>query len=657
MKHGILNRINTPQDVKGLSREELTLLAEDLREFIIEVVSKNGGHLASNLGTIELTLALHYVFDSPKDKLVWDVGHQCYAHKIITGRKDRFPTIRRYGGLSGFPKREESEHDVFNTGHASTSISAALGMAEALNHLENDGKVVAIIGDGSMTAGIALEALNQAGHCKKDLIVVLNDNEMSISPNVGALSRFMSMKMTGDLVLKIKREIKQSMKSIPKVGENIYQMARKVDALIRRFLSPGILFEAFGFSYIGPVQGHNIDRLIDTFKEVKNLEGPVLVHVLTKKGKGYKPAEEKPSTFHGISPFNIESGEKIKPEGEEPPTYTQVFADTLCHLAKDNKKIVAITAAMPDGTGLSLFAEKFPDRFYDVGIAEQHAVTFACGLATQGMKPVVAIYSTFLQRAFDQVVHDAALMNLPVVFAMDRAGLVGDDGPTHHGAFDISFLRSIPNLVIMSPKNESELQAMLKTAIEMDGPVAIRYPRGKGEGVPLYSRPRSIPVGKAEVVFNGGGKKHASIIAVGTCVEAAVKAAAILKKKRIHCRVINARFIKPLDVECILDEAARTGRILTVEENALMGGFGSAVLECLAEHNIHIPVRRIGLPDEFVEHGSQKLLRSLYGLDENGIASAVEGLVADFPMSDSSRERAKAKLTLQSRVRNKVSLH
>lgn len=623
----LLSAISDPADIKKLDRQQLNDLCEEMRQVITSVVSKNGGHLASNLGAIELTTAMHYVFDSPKDKFVWDVGHQCYPHKLLTGRYDRFSTLRKYKGLAGFPKREESKHDHFNTGHASTSIAAAVGINEALKLQGDNSKVIAVIGDGSMTGGLAYEALNQAGNSKKDLIVILNDNKMSIAPNVGALSRFISRKITGDLALKIKREIRQSMKSIPAVGENIYRMARRVDSLMRRFLSPGLLFEAYGFSYIGPVSGHRLEKLIDTFKEVKNLEGPILIHVTTRKGKGYKLAEENPSKFHGIGPFNIETGQTPCKTGV-PPSYTEVFGNTACQLAKENKKIVAITAAMPAGTGLTRFAKEFPKRFFDVGIAEQHAVTFACGLASQGMRPLVAIYSTFLQRAFDQLIHDAALMKLPVVFAIDRAGLVGDDGPTHHGTFDLSYLRLIPNLTIMSPQHEAELQTMLKTAFEINGPVAIRYPRGNGLGAPLYSRPRSIEIGKAEVVYNGQGNKHLSIFAIGNRVQPALEVARKLKKEKIYCHVINARFVKPLDRETIINEAKLTGRILTVEENALRGGFGSAVLECLAENNIQLPVKCLGLPDSFVEHGSQDLLRQLAGIDSEAIYQGAKELRA-----------------------------
>lgn len=621
----LLDTITCPADLKKIPRDQLPALAEEIRAFLLETVSRTGGHLASNLGVVELSIALHYCFDSPTDRFVWDVGHQAYTHKILTGRRDRFHTQRQYHGISGFPKRSESSHDAFDTGHSSTSISAGLGMAMARELRGGSNKVVAVIGDGSMTGGIAFEALNQAGHLKKNLIVVLNDNEMSISPNVGAFSSFVSRKLTGSYFRELKKEVQGLLQNIPAIGKDILQFARRAENSLKGFLTPGMLFEALGFDYIGPIQGHNLPQLLEVFENARGLEGPVVVHVMTTKGKGYVPAETNPSAFHGVGPFDVATG---KTTGGKPGTasYTGIFGDTLAQLARENEKIVAITAAMPDGTGLTGFAKEFPERFFDVGIAEQHAVTFAAGLAAEGFRPVTAIYSTFLQRAYDQVFHDVCLQNLPVVFALDRGGVVGDDGPTHHGVFDLSYLRHLPGMTLMAPKDENELRHMLKTAVSHDGPIALRYPRGAGYGIPLDQELREIPIGTGETLAEGD---DVAIIAIGITVLPALEAARTLAEKGIRAMVINARFVKPLDRDLILRAARRTGCIITAEENALQGGFGSAVLELLADEGMTgVRVKRLGIPDRFVEQGPQPQLRADLGIDAAGIAAATEAFLA-----------------------------
>ena len=625
MKQNILQTINSPEDLRQLSQTDLELLAADIREEIVKTTSKTGGHLAPSLGVVELTLALHYVFNTPADKLIWDVGHQAYAHKLITGRKEKFHTLRQYKGISGFPKRTESPFDAFDTGHSSTSISAGLGIAIAKHLKKSNNRAIAVIGDGSMTGGMAFEALNQAGHLDKNLIVVLNDNEMSISPNVGALSSFLSRKMTSKQVVRAKGELKHLLKSFSNIGENILQVLKKSEESFKGFFTPGMLFEALKFEYIGPIPGHQLDNLIATFQNVRDFShGPVLIHVITKKGKGYPPAEENPGDYHGIGPFDIKSGTQV-PTADSPISYTRCFGDTLVHLAEKEPKIVAITAAMPAGTGLMRFARRFPNRFFDVGIAEQHAVTFAAGLATEGMLPVVAIYSTFLQRALDQIIHDVCLQNLPVTFALDRGGVVGDDGPTHHGVFDLNFLRFIPNLVLMAPKDENELQHMLYTAIQHNGPAAIRYPRGAGEGVELSDILHEIPMGKGELLREG---TDILLLPIGNRVYPALEAALGLEKVGINAAVINPRFIKPLDNELILEWAAKTGRVVTVEDNARMGGFGSAVLELFAGNtHSHIKVINLGYGDKFMEHGTQEILWRKGKIDVPAITNAAMELM------------------------------
>ena len=624
-RESLLDKINSPRDLKDLSLEKLQQLAKELRQKIIETTSKTGGHLAPSLGTVELTLALHFVFDAPEDKIIWDVGHQAYAHKLITGRRDQFHTLRTYGGISGFPKRSESPYDAFDTGHSSTSISAGLGISTAKCLKGEKRKVVSVIGDGSMTAGMAFEGLNQAGETEKDLIVVLNDNAMSIAPNVGAFSSFISRKMTGKRFVNLRRDLENFIKSLPGVGENILKFVRKSEDSFITFFTPGMMFEAFKFKYIGPIQGHRIDRLIEAFTNASHLEGPVLVHALTVKGKGYEFAEKDPAHYHGVGSFEIPTGSPPKDEPKPPPSYTGIFGKTMVELGRKNEKLFAITAAMPEGTGLAAFSKAFPKRFLDVGIAEQHAVTFAAGLATEGFRPVVTIYSTFLQRAFDQIIHDVCLPNLPVIFAIDRGGLVGDDGPTHHGHFDITYLRSLPNMVLMAPKDENELRHMLYTALQHNGPVAIRYPRGKGIGVPMDPEYRTLPIGKAEILQEGNDLQ---ILAIGNMVHPSLNAAAALAKEGLSVGVVNCRFVKPLD-KGLVDIVAPSGRVLVVEENIRQGGFGGAILELFNDMGPkNISVKRIGLPDKFVEHGPQDILRAKYGLDSAGIIKEARDLLS-----------------------------
>ena len=626
-KESILAKVHFPEDIRRLGLAELNDLAREIREMMIATVSRRGGHLASSLGTVELTLAIHYVFDTPRDQLVWDVGHQAYAHKIITGRKECFDTLRQKGGISGFPKREESIYDVFDVGHSGTSISAAAGMAEARCLKGEDFRIIAVIGDGAISAGMAFEGLNWTGDRRKNMVIILNDNEMSISPNVGALSSYLNRIMTGQTVTRIRTEVKTFLKSVPGIGEQMLKFSRQVEESLKTFFVPGAIFEELGFTYVGPLEGHRLDHLIKNLKNVRKLEGPVLVHVVTQKGKGYRFAEDDPSRFHAIPPFDIDTGESFAAGRSPAPSYTDVFGRTIVALAHEDPRIVAITAAMSEGTGLDRFAREFPARFYDVGMAEQHGVTFAAGLATQGFVPVVAIYSTFMQRAYDQIIHDVCLQKLPVVLAMDRGGFVGADGPTHHGLFDFAFLRTVPNIIVMAPKDENELQHMLKTAVTCGCPVSLRYPRGAGAGVPLDEHPRPLPVGKGEILLDPPDAALA-VVAIGACVHPALAAAELLKAEGIPIRVINARFVKPLDGELLCGTAEKLRRVITVEENTLMGGFGSAVLELFAEAGISgVAVRRLGIPDEFAQHATQKELRRLYGIDAEGIAAAVREVV------------------------------
>lgn len=619
----ILETINSPEDVKRLPESRLPELAEELRQVIINTCAANGGHLAPSLGVVELTIAMHRVFTTPSDKIVWDVGHQAYAHKLLTGRRDSFATLRTLNGISGFPKRHESIHDAFDVGHSSTSVSAATGFAVARDLNHRDSKVLAVIGDGSMTGGIAYEAINHAGHLNKDMIVILNDNEMSIAENVGALSNFLNRTASSEFVQRFKKRTESFLKRLD-VGKGVLHVAHKMEESFKGLFTPGMLFEAFGFEYIGPIDGHDLPTLIETLENVKKFDNSVLVHVLTKKGMGYKPAEDNPSLFHGVGPFEIETGKVLKGKGGA-ASYTAIFGAALCKLALDDDRITAITAAMPDGTGLTGFSKEFPERFYDVGIAEQHGVTFAAGLAAGGYRPVFAVYSSFLQRAYDQVCHDVCLQNLPVTFAIDRGGVVGNDGPTHHGAFDLSYLRHLPNITLMVPKDENELQHMLATAISLGTPAAVRYPRGNGYGVALDQTLGTIPVGCAESLREGD---DVAILALGTMVQPSLEAAEVLCAEGVAVAVINARFVKPLDEALILRLAEKCKVLVTVEENALQGGFGSAVLELLEKHGLcGIRVLRLGYPDAYIPQGEQHELRAILGLDKVGITASVRKFV------------------------------
>ena len=606
----LLDKINSPKDLKKLTRSELVTLCDEIRSFIIESVSKTGGHLSSNLGVIELTVALHYVFDCPQDKFIWDVGHQTYPHKILTGRKKKMGSLRALDGISGFPKISESAYDIFGTGHSSTSISAALGMAEALKKKNLDHKAIAIIGDGAMTAGMAFEGLNNAGDSKNNILVILNDNDMSISKNVGALNNYLAKLMSGNLYGSIKRSSKAVLSAIPPMLE----FAKRAEEHMKGMVIPGTLFEEFGFNYIGPIDGHDLNALVDTLNNLKALQGPQLLHVATQKGFGYEPAETDPNKFHGVGQFSLSDG--AQPLKMKKATYTDVFGDWIVDMAMIDKKLCAITPAMLDGSGLNKFSEKFPDRFFDVGIAEQHAITFAAGLACENYKPVIAIYSTFLQRAYDQLIHDVALQNIPMLFAIDRAGIVGQDGPTHSGSFDLSFLRCIPNILIMAPSNENECRQMLFTGFKFKGISVVRYPRGPGPGSAIKSKMTAIPIGKAEVIRKG---RTIALLAFGNMLEEALKAG-----DKINATVVNMRFIKPLDIKLIRDLGSSHKLLVTLEENTISGGAGSAVLEVISEYDLKCQSLRIGIPDKFVEQGGQEQLRKKYGLDAASIIKSIE---------------------------------
>jgi len=606
----LLDKINSPKDLKKLSRSELVTLCDEIRSFIIESVSKTGGHLSSNLGVIELTVALHYVFDCPQDKFIWDVGHQTYPHKILTGRKKKMGSLRALDGISGFPKISESDYDIFGTGHSSTSISAALGMAEALKKKNLDHKAIAIIGDGAMTAGMAFEGLNNAGDSKNNILVILNDNDMSISKNVGALNNYLAKLMSGNLYGSIKRSSKAVLSAIPPMLE----FAKRAEEHMKGMVIPGTLFEEFGFNYIGPIDGHDLNALVDTLNNLKALQGPQLLHVATQKGFGYEPAETDPNKFHGVGQFSLSDG--AQPLKIKKATYTDIFGDWIVDMAMIDKKLCAITPAMLDGSGLNKFSEKFPDRFFDVGIAEQHAITFAAGLACENYKPVIAIYSTFLQRAYDQLIHDVALQNIPMLFAIDRAGIVGQDGPTHSGSFDLSFLRCIPNILIMAPSNENECRQMLFTGFKFKGISVVRYPRGPGPGSAIKSKMTAIPIGKAEVIRKG---RTIALLAFGNMLEEALKAG-----DKINATVVNMRFIKPLDIKLIRDLGSSHKLLVTLEENTISGGAGSAVLEVISEYDLKCQSLRIGIPDKFVEQGGQEQLRKKYGLDAASIIKSIE---------------------------------
>lgn len=606
----LLETIDEPQRLGELSLPELEQLAAELRTYIIQTVAQTGGHLAPSLGTVELTLALYSVFKLPRDKVIWDVGHQAYAHKILTGRREAFTALRRYGGITGFPCRTESPYDAFGVGHASTSISAALGMAIARDLDDRGEHVIAVIGDGAMTGGEAFEALNHAGQLGKRLIVILNDNGMSIDTNVGAMSEYLSRLRVMPQYNKAKKDLEGFFRSIPHIGDTVLKTAEYIKDGVKSVLVPGGIFAEMGFTYVGPLDGHNLRLLREVFSEIRMMDGPVLVHVHTKKGRGYLPAEIEPDKFHGVGTFDVISGQVKKDEGA-PPTYTEVFGQTLVKLAAENPNITAITAAMPGGTGLKVFAEKFPNRYFDVGIAEEHAVTLAAGMAAAGKRPVAAIYSTFAQRAYDQLLHDVCLQNLPVTLCLDRAGLVGDDGPTHHGVFDLSYLRMMPNMTVMAPKDENELRRMLITALSLDGPAALRYPRGTAAGVPLTDDVQPLPLGKGEILREGG---DVCFLAVGSMTANALQAAELLAADGIAAEVVNMRFVKPLDRELLLEAAGHAKLLVTVEENVLAGGFGSAVLECLADAGRTVPLLRLGIPDRFVPQGDRSLLWEECGL-------------------------------------------
>ncbi len=620
----ILNKINSPSDVRKLNETELKKLASEIREEIINVVSKTGGHLSSNLGSVELTLALHRSFNTPEDKLLWDVGHQIYPHKLITGRRELFHTIRQYKGISGFPNRDESEYDVLNTGHASTALSAALGMVIARDQKGEKHHVVAIVGDGSLTGGVALEALNQIGHLKRRIIIVLNDNKMSISPNVGAISKYLDYLQSGQFYVKTKEMIRSVVELIPAVGKKMVELAHDIEDKLKKLMVPGSFFEELGIRYIGPINGHNIKEMEEIFERVKKCTRPVLVHIVTEKGKGYKPAEEKANWFHSSAPFDVKTGKFKKKNGA--PSYSTVFSETLIELAKENEKIVAITAAMPEGTGLIKFKEKYPDRYFDVGIAEQHGVEFSVGLALGGLRPVIALYSTFLQRAYDQIIHDVSLMDLPIVIGIDRAGAVSGDGPTHQGIYDIAYLNIVPNIIMMAPKDERELQNMIFTALKQEHPITIRYPRAQGYGVPLKETFEEIPIGKWELIKEG---KDGIILAVGNRVYPAMEAALELKEAGIEVGVVNSRFIKPLDKELLKRIEKEYKWILTVEDGVLKGGFGTSVDLFYRENkSFKIKVYSLGYPEEILPQGDTKTIHKLYGIDKDGIVSKVKEIIS-----------------------------
>lgn len=613
----ILNNINSPSDLKKLPPARLKDLSQEIRDLLVNTVSRTGGHLAANLGVVELTLALHYVYELPQDKIVWDVGHQSYVHKMLTGRLARISSLRQYQGLSGFPRVDESPYDIFNTGHSSTSISAAVGLALARDIRQDEHSVAAVIGDGALTGGMAFEAMNHAGHLGLDLTVVLNDNAMSISPNVGALSGYLNKLRMDPAYSRKKEEVEQALLRIPGVGANLVKVAGKIKDMVKYLVVPGMLFEELGFTYLGPIDGHNIEDMIVVLQKARHIKGPVLIHVITEKGRGYSPAMLNPDVFHGIGPFDVATGKAIKSGAK---TYTQVFGEFMVRKADMDPNLVAITAAMTSGTGLDLFAEKYPERFFDVGICEEHAVTMAAGLARGGLRPVVAIYSTFLQRAFDQIIHDVCLQKLPVVFAIDRAGLVGEDGPTHHGVFDLSYLRQIPNMIVMAPSHEDELNDMLDSALHYGQPVAVRYPRGSGEGIDVKDTPDYIGPGEAELLQEGD---HVLFIAIGRTVNIAREAAGYLRDRGISAAVINARFVKPLDKHLIAAWSNHCRRVVTLEENVLMGGFGSGVAEAMRDDAAGAELLHIGIPDSFVEHGLVTRLLEDIGLEASSVAESV----------------------------------
>jgi len=636
MEYQYLPRIESPADLKKIPREELPMVAAELRDYLVTVVSKIGGHLASSLGATELTVALHYLFDTPRDKIVWDVGHQAYVHKILTGRRDRFPTIRQYQGLSGFPVRDESPYDTFNVAHAGTAISGALGMAVARDLKGEDFHVVAVIGDAGLTVGMELEAINNLGTLQKKMLVIINDNTMSISPNVGALAGYLNRIVHGQAYHRLKEEVEKLMLSLPHVGPRLLRISKDIVESAKTLLIPGLVFEELGFDYVGPINGHSLDELLDVLGRLKESPRPTVVHVVTQKGKGYPHAEELPVKYHGVTQFDVSTGAFHKGPAQA-PSYTSVFGKVMCELAEKDRRVVAITAAMSEGTGLDEFAKRFPDRFFDVGIAEQHAVTFGVGLACEGMRPVVAIYSTFLQRAYDQVYHDACLMRAPVTFALDRGGIVGADGPTHHGLYDLAYLTALPGIVVMAPKDENELRHMLYTALTVEGPAAVRYPRGNGMGVPMDAEFKRLEIGKAEILREG---RDIAILALGSMVYPCMEAAERLEPMGLQATVINARFAKPLDEELICCLAAEKQFLVTAEEGTEAGGFGALVAAMLQDHKILASVLRIAVPDRIIPHGAPNLLHAKYGLDADGIVEKIKGFAHDFPAREELKQRS-----------------
>ncbi len=627
MDYQYLTRIDSPADLKKVPRAELPRVAEELRDYMITVVAKIGGHLASSLGAAELTIALHYTFDTPRDKIVWDVGHQAYGHKVLTGRRDRFPSIRQYGGISGFPVRDESPYDTFNVAHAGTAISGALGMAAARDLKGEDFHVIAVVGDAGLTCGLELEGINNLGTLQKKVIVILNDNKMSISPNVGAFAGYLNRIVHGQAYHRLKEEAEKMILAVPRLGPRLLKLSRNLLETAKTLLIPGLVFEELGFDYIGPINGHSVEELLNVLARAKDNPKPVLIHIVTQKGKGYPHAEQLPVKFHGVTQFDISTGTFHKAPAQA-PSYTSVFGKAMCDLAERDSRVVGITAAMSEGTGLDEFAKRFPDRFFDVGIAEQHAVTFATGLACEGMRPVAAIYSTFLQRAFDQVMHDTCLMRMPVTFALDRGGIVGADGPTHHGLYDLVYLSALPGIVVMAPKDENELRHMLYTAINADGPAALRYPRGNGIGVALDPEFKRLEIGKGEILREGG---DIAILALGSMVYPCLDAAARLEVLGIHATVINARFMKPLDEELISCLAAEKQFLVTAEEGTEAGGFGQHVAALLHDRRIPTSILRVAVPDRIIPHGAPNLLHAKYGLDVDGIVEKIRNFAREVP--------------------------
>lgn len=636
MVYQYLNKIDSPADLKKVPREELPKVAEELRDYLIGVVSKIGGHLASSLGAVELTLALHYTFDAPRDKIVWDVGHQAYGHKVLTGRRDRLPTIRQYGGLSGFPVRDESPYDTFNVAHAGTAISGALGMAVARDLQGEDYYVVAVVGDAGLTSGLELEGINNLGTLQRKLLVILNDNEMSISPNVGAIAGYLNRIVHGQAYHRLKEEVEKLILTVPRLGPRLLRLSKDIVDSAKTLLIPGLVFQELGFNYVGPINGHSIDELLAALEKVKDNPRPTMLHIVTQKGKGYPHAEKLPIKFHGVTQFDVSTGAFHKAPAKA-PSYTSVFGKALCELAEKDSRIVAITAAMCEGTGLDEFSKRFPNRFFDAGIAEQHAVTFACGLACEGMRPVAAIYSTFLQRAYDQVYHDVCLMRAPVTFALDRAGIVGADGPTHHGLYDLVYLSALPGIVVMAPKDENELRHMLATALAVEGPASLRYPRGNGIGVPLDSEFKHLEIGKGEILREG---RDIAILALGTIAYPALEAAEKLETLGVRATVVNARFMKPLDEELICCLAAQKQFLVTVEEGTEAGGFGSSVAALLQDRKIQVSILRIAVPDRIIPHGAPNLLHAKYRLDVDGIVERIRNFADECPVRGELKYRS-----------------